>query len=148
MAAQLIIGGLIGVAIGMVISKKPEKGKLSPSPCDTTGVSFWIDSRGLRGGVLSVEPDLAGYLPESQGGDIPDAQFDPSNVAVTQDTCTVYRWDGTSWIIDNERTADLAEYLRTGTLQIQARRVQAGLPPVSRPSKGIAPPPGPREAPP
>lgn len=143
MLAPFLLGAAVGAVVGLAAKPKKKKAAeatsacLAAAGCGISEMSTWVGERNLDGLVVTTQADLGLF----------EITPSPDSVVITQDTCTVYSWDGTAWVVDPVRTADLAEYLRTGVAEIQARRAESGLPTPTLPDQGVPPPPGPREVP-
>lgn len=94
------IGGLL---LGARAARAKEQKSLLPEQeelrgaCDLTSLATWAQSKGLKGAIVPNPIALTQIGPPSE-------RFD---IVITQSDCTVHSWDGTKWVPDPDKTADM-----------------------------------------
>jgi len=112
------LGGVIGFVAGLALSTRRKRKKALDSAlsvCGPTKVGNWIQQRdGIPVLAVTSAGDLSFALPKSRGGQIDDEEFPTTTSILVQDTCSIFKWQGSAetggWVPDPVATNDLRSF--------------------------------------
>ena len=107
-----VVIALVGLAVvGTMLVMKQKSPPPPPTPkrqvtCTNVEVHDWAFSRGIFVAFAPFRTDIPDPSPGTPAGPTDVAEGDPVAGVMVQAECTFYVWNGSTWVVDPERTAD------------------------------------------